>query len=81
MKFVFIAVCLTCLTTFVPASVNAQYTVPTDKPESSTGPTLTPETTGQKKPQGWTGPTNTGQGGRPGLKPAGPDPARNAICA
>jgi hypothetical protein len=74
MKFVFIALSLTCLTIFVPASVNAQNTVPADKPESSTGPTLTPETKGQKQPQGWTGPTNTGQGGAPASSPQGQTP-------
>ena len=30
-----------------------------DKPESSTGRTVTPETKGQLQPQGWTGPINT----------------------
>ena len=53
MRFVSFAVCLSWLTIFVPSSVNAQNTVPADKPESSTGPTLTPETKGQGvAPQG-----------------------------
>jgi hypothetical protein len=63
MRFVSFAVCLSWLTVFVPSSVSAQNTVPADKPESSTGPTLTPETKGQKQPQGWTGPTTTGEAG------------------
>jgi hypothetical protein len=74
MRFISIAVCLTWLTIFVPSSVNAQNTVPADKPESSTGPTLTPETKGQKQPQGWTGPTTTGEGGAPASSPQGQTP-------
>ena len=75
MRLVFITVCLTWLTIFIPSSVNAQNTVPTDKPEWSTGRTLTPETKGQKQPQGWTGPTNTGQGGAPASSPQGETPS------
>ena len=74
MRLASIAACLTCLTIFVPPSVNAQNTVPSDKPQSTTGPTLTPETKGQKQPQGWTGPTNTGQGGAPASSPQGQTP-------
>jgi len=74
MRLVFITVCLTWLTIFIPSSVNAQNTVPTDKPEWSTGRTLTPETKGQKQPQGWTGPTNTGQGDAPASSPQGQSP-------
>src|SRR5262249_50710932 len=66
--------CLTGLTIFVPSWVNAQNTVPADKSEWSTGPTLTPETKGQKQPQGWTGPTNTGEGGPPASSPQGQSP-------
>src|SRR5262249_54938758 len=67
-------VCLTWLTIFVPVSVDAQNAVPADKSEYSTGRTLTPETKGQKQPQGWTGPTNTGQGGAPASSPQGQSP-------
>jgi hypothetical protein len=42
----------------IPASIHAQNNVPADKPESSTGRTLTPETKGQKQPQGWTAPVS-----------------------
>ena|SRR5262245_61038074 len=73
MRFVSFAICLTWLTIFVPSSVNAQN-VPADKPESGTGPMLTPETKGQKQPQGWTGPTNTGEGGAPASSPQGQTP-------
>ena len=43
-----------------------------DKPESSTGRTVTPETKGQLQPQGWTGPINTKPGGgAPASSPQG----------
>jgi hypothetical protein len=74
MRFVSIAVCLSWLTIIVPSSVNAQNTVPADKPESTTGPTLTPETKGQKQPQGWSSPVNTGEGGAPASSPQGQSP-------
>jgi len=74
MRFSSIGVCLTWLTIFFASSVNAQNTVPADKPESTTGRTLTPETKGQKQPQGWTGPINTGQGGAPASSPQGQSP-------
>ena len=74
MRFVSVALCLTSLAIFVPGSVTAQNTNPVDKPESSTGPTLTPETKGQKQPQGWTGPTTTGEGGAPASSPQGQSP-------
>jgi hypothetical protein len=70
-----IGVCLTWLTIFFVSSVNAQNTVPADTPESSTGRTLTPETKGQKQPQGWTGPIGTGQGGAPASSPQGETPS------
>jgi len=71
MWFVFSG-CLTLLTIFVPASVNAQNTMPADKP--GTGRTVTPETKGQKQPQDWTGPINTSQGGAPASSPQGQSP-------
>jgi hypothetical protein len=42
-----------------------------DKPESSTGRTVTPETKGQLQPQGRTGPINTKPGGAPASSPQG----------
>jgi hypothetical protein len=42
-----------------------------DKPESSTGRTVIPETKGQLQPQGWTGPINTKSGGAPASSPQG----------
>jgi hypothetical protein len=74
MRLVSIAISLTWLAIFVSSSANAQNIVPADKPDSSTGPTLTPETKGQKQPQGWTGPINTGQGGAPASSPQGQSP-------
>ena len=74
MRFSSICVCLTWLTIFFTSSVNAQNTAPADEPKSTTGRTLTPETKGQKQPQGWTGPINTGQGGAPASSPQGQSP-------
>ena len=45
-----------------------------DKPESSTGRTVTPETKGQLQPQGWTGPISTKSGGAPASSPQGETP-------
>ena len=47
---------------------------PADKPEYATGRTQTPETKGEKQPQGWTGPTTTGVGGAPASSPQGETP-------
>lgn len=47
---------------------------PADKPEYGTGRTQTPETKGEKQPQGWTGPTTTGVGGAPASSPQGETP-------
>src|SRR5262245_30369727 len=72
MRFAFIA-CLVCANILASASARAQN-APADKPDSSTGQTQTPETKGQKQPQGWTGPTNTGVGGAPAASPQGQTP-------
>jgi hypothetical protein len=45
-----------------------------DKSEHSTGRTIVPETKGQKQPQGWTGPIETGVGGAPASSPQGQTP-------
>ncbi|MFN3659199.1 MAG: hypothetical protein ACK4UO_18285 [Pseudolabrys sp.] len=45
-----------------------------DKSEFSTGRTTSPETLGQKQPQGWTGPLNTTSGGAPAESPQGQSP-------
>ena len=47
---------------------------PADKPEYGTGRTQTPETKGEKQPQGWTGPTTTGDSGAPASSPQGQTP-------
>jgi hypothetical protein len=46
----------------------------TDKSGYSTGRTQTPETKGEKQPQGYTGPINTGSGGAPAESPQGQSP-------
>jgi len=46
----------------------------TDKSGYSTGRTQTPETVGEKQPQGNTGPINTGTGGAPPESPQGQSP-------
>jgi hypothetical protein len=45
-----------------------------DKSDFSTGRTTSPETLGQKQPQGWTGPINTTSGGAPAESPQGQSP-------
>ena len=62
MRFALFAVALASILTVQPASVRAADQPP-DKPEYGTGRTQTPETKGEKQPQGWTGPTTTGVGG------------------
>jgi hypothetical protein len=44
------------------------------KAGADTGRTQTPETKGEKQPQGWTGPINTGHGGAPAESPQGQSP-------
>jgi hypothetical protein len=46
-----------------------------EKPESSTGRTIAPETKGQLQPQGWTGPINTNSDGAPASSPQGEAPS------
>ena len=73
MRVVFIALCLVCFGTFASASASADDK-PADKSGYSTGRQRTPETTGQKQPQGWTGPLETGSGGAPPESPQGQSP-------
>jgi hypothetical protein len=71
-----IALLVTCLVSFggatwaqaQPENENA------DKPEYSTGRTVTPENKGQLQPQGWTGPIDTTTGGAPASSPQGQSP-------
>ena len=56
-----------------PAQAQTSNTA-TDKSGYSTGRTQTPETTGEKQPQGNTGPINTGTGGAPPESPQGQSP-------
>jgi hypothetical protein len=73
MRFALIVACLVCANAFATGLAQADDP-PADKPESRTGRTQTPETKGQKQPQGWTGPTNTGVGGAPASSPQGQTP-------
>ena len=47
---------------------------PVGDPANSAGRPQVPETTGQKQPQGWTGPIETGTGGAPASSPQGQSP-------
>jgi hypothetical protein len=71
MRMLSVAASLAWLTLVFAGGAGAQNTSPPDKPESSDGRTQTPETKGQKQPQGWTGPTDTGVGGAPASSPQG----------
>ena len=72
MRLALIVICLTGATGL--ASISARAGDLSGKSEHSTGRTQTPETLGQKQPQGWTGPTNTGSGGAPAESPQGQSP-------
>jgi hypothetical protein len=74
MRFAYIAIFPVCIASFA-ISVQAEDSNK-DKPEYSTGRTQTPvpETKGQKQPQGWTGPIETGTGGAPPSSPQGQSP-------
>jgi hypothetical protein len=67
MRLAHIAIWLACcavFATFIRAEDEATS-------KSSAGRTVTPETAGQKQPQGWTGPIDTGSGGAPASSPQG----------
>ena len=72
MRSPYIAIFLICTASFA-TSVQAEESN-TDKSEYSAGRTQTPETKGQKQPQGWTGPIETGTGGAPPESPQGQSP-------
>lgn len=72
MRSPYIAIFLICTASYA-TSVQAEESN-TDKSEYSTGRTQTPETKGQKQPQGWTGPIETGTGGAPPESPQGQSP-------
>jgi hypothetical protein len=73
MRIGFIALCLICFGTFTSASARADDK-PADKSGYSTGRQQTPETIGQKQPQGWTSPIEIGSGGAPPESPQGQSP-------
>jgi hypothetical protein len=73
MRSAFIAACLACIVGFAWAQA-ANEDKPADKSGYSTGRTTTPETKGEKQPQGSTGPTHTGVGGAPPESPQGDTP-------
>jgi hypothetical protein len=70
MRFAHVAIWLACCAVFA-MPIRAEDAATS---KSSTGRTLTPETTGQKQPQGWTGPIDTGSGGAPASSPQGQSP-------
>ena len=66
--------CLTAVAALAaPAQAQTSDTA-TDKSGYSTGRTQTPETVGEKQPQGNTGPIDTGSGGAPAESPQGQSP-------
>ena len=69
----FLALGITCVVGFAVTLAWADDG-PSDKSGHSTGRTQTPETIGQKQPQGWTGPIDTGSGGSPAASPQGQSP-------
>ena len=73
MRVAFVALCLACVGGIMSAPARAEDK-PADKSGYSTGRQQTPETTGQKQPQGWTGPFETGSGGVPPESPQGQSP-------
>ena len=72
MRLAPIAICLSAALGL--AIISARADDSSTKSEHSTGQTQTPETLGQKQPQGWTGPINTGSGGAPAESPQGQSP-------
>jgi hypothetical protein len=73
MRIALIAVFLVCSAGLAAAQAQTD-TKNADKPEYSTGRTVTPETKGQLQPQGWTGPITTTTGGAPASSPQGEAP-------
>ena len=73
MRVAFVALCLACVGGIMSAPARAEDK-PADKSGYSTGRQQTPETIGQKQPQGWTGPLETGSGGAPPESPQGQSP-------
>jgi hypothetical protein len=69
MRFAYLATCLAC--GVFATSIHAEDSATS---KSSVGRTQTLETKGQKQPQGWTGPIDTGTGGAPAESPQGQSP-------
>lgn len=77
MRTIFVAACLAFSAGPVWAqaqSTGGEQPQASDKSEFSTGRTVSPETKGQKQPQGWTGPIETKSGGAPAESPQGQSP-------
>jgi hypothetical protein len=70
MRFAYIAIGLACGAVFA-TSIHAEDSATS---KSGVDRTQTPETKGQKQPQGWTGPIDTGTGGAPASSPQGQSP-------
>jgi hypothetical protein len=72
MRFGYNAIFLICIASFATSVQAADSKA--DNPEYGIGRTQTTETKGQKQPQGWTGPIDTGTGGAPASSPQGQSP-------
>ncbi len=73
LRIAFLAFGLACVVGFAVTLAWADD-APGDKSGYSSGRTQSPETKGQKQPQGWTGPISTGTGGSPPESPQGQSP-------
>ena len=80
MRIALIAVFLVCSAGLAAAQAQTD-TKNADKPEYSTGRTVTPETKGQLQPQGWTGPDHHHDQGRSCLNSTGRDSTGHAVGA
>ncbi|MGN6284632.1 MAG: hypothetical protein ACTHM2_05730 [Afipia sp.] len=73
MRLALIAACFASSGSIAAAQTSPDPKQP-EKSEYSTGRTATPETKGQRQPQGWTGPIETKTGGAPAESPQGQSP-------
>jgi hypothetical protein len=69
------AIAAACLLGFAsPAAAQSQSNSEAAKAGADRGRTVSPETIGEKQPQGWTGPIDTKRGGAPPESPQGQSP-------
>jgi hypothetical protein len=74
MKTIVYFACIAAVAALAATAQAQTSSTTTDKSGYSTGRTQTPETVGEKQPQGNTGPINTGTGGAPPESPQGQSP-------